>query len=242
MGSAVAAPVLSGPRYAFFDVDETLISIKSMFDFFPYWCATQGQAPLAQRFASTFEKARADGRSREDLNRLYYTFFAGAALDEVEAVGQQWFKQRFNHQAPPYIASAVARLRAHQAENVTPVFVSGSMAPLLKPLAAELGVPHWICTGLVVDAHRRLTGDIAPLQTIGAGKAEAIRSFLVQRGAHPQACFAYADDVSDLAMLEAVGTPVVVAGATALERLAEQRGWQVLPTHFTPTARELSAH
>lgn len=73
-------------------------------------------------------------------------FLAGAPLQDLTLAGQEWFERRFGGERPPYLAPVVARLKAHRAAGIEPVFVSGSMLPLLSPLAAELGVSHclWV--------------------------------------------------------------------------------------------------
>ncbi|MCW7539298.1 HAD-IB family hydrolase [Aquabacterium sp. A7-Y] len=216
-------------RYAFFDVDDTLISIKSMFDFFPCWCAERGTPELLRDFEAAFAQARAEGQPREALNRLYYRFFRGALLGDLITAGQDWFRRRFVQHPPPYIERTVARLKGHRDQGVAPVFVSGSMRPLLHPLADQLGVEHCLCTRLVLDGQGRLTGEIASPQTIGRGKADALRAFLQAQQARAGDCYAYGDDISDLAMLEAVGMPVAVGPAADLALLAWQRGWEHLP-------------
>lgn len=215
-------------RYAFFDVDDTLIALKSMFDFFPFWCAESGALELEQRFDHVFREARAAGRRREDLNRLYYGFFRGVPLTRLEWAGQAWFQQRFKQGRPPYVAATLERLREHQAEGVTPVFVSGSMLPLLRPIARDLGVAHCLCSRLLTDDTGVLTGEIGEPQTIGCGKAAAIVAFLRKQGARSGDCYAYGDDLSDLPMLEVVGRPVAV-GTASLASLAAERGWARLP-------------
>lgn len=217
-----------GQRYAFFDVDETLIALKSMFDFFPFWCDRQKDPELRQRFDAAFAEARGEGQSREQLNRLYYSFFQLVPMGTLKAAGKEWFEDRFCGQRPPYVGRVVAQLKAHQKAGETPVLVSGSMLPLLEPLAMTLQVKHCLCTKLRVDAQDRLTGDIESPQTIGRGKAEAIRTFLQQNNGIAQDCYAYGDDVSDLPMLEAVGKAVAVGGVSELTVLAVSRGWRHL--------------
>lgn len=46
-----------------------------------------------------------------------------------------------------------------------------------------------------------------------------------KQGARAQDCYAYGDDISDLAMLEAVGMAVAVGATTDLTTLAGARGW-----------------
>ncbi|TRL36482.1 HAD-IB family hydrolase [Methylosinus sporium] len=215
--------------FAFFDVDETLISIKSMFDFFPFWCKWIGAAPEAySRFETEIASAIARHATREELNRLYYRSFRGAQLPVLEAAGAAWFLQRFGR-SPPYRKHVVARLEKHRQEGVVPVLVSGSMRPLLRPIARELQAEHCLCTQLVVDESGRLTGEIGSPQTIGEGKAEAIRAFLREQGGRPADCLAYGDDISDLAMLELVGAPVVVGAQPDLLSICRQRDWPYLP-------------
>lgn len=226
--------------FAFFDVDDTLIRIKSMFDFFPFWCDRQGQPDQLPPFLAAFAEAAARGQPREDLNRLYYRFFAGVPEARLIEVGQLWADDRFGPSEPApaaLVAPVVDRLRAHQAQGVTPVFVSGSMPALLAPLGRRLGVGHWLCTRQEVDDHGILTGRILPPQTIGAGKAAAMGSFLAARGVSAGDCFAYGDDLSDAPMLDLVGHPLAVIGSPALADLARRRGWPTLATAIPDTVR-----
>ncbi|MFZ6047783.1 HAD family hydrolase [Pseudomonas sp. CR3202] len=215
--------------FAFFDVDETIISLKSMFDFFPFWCGRKNDQKLCRRFQAAFAQARAEGLSREELNRLYYRFFHGVSLQVLEVAGREWFEDRFCVSRPPYIEHVVAQLKVHQRSGDIPVFVSGSMLPLLEPLARALNVEHCLCTKLQVDTDGRLTGEIDLPQTIGQGKVEAIASFLQQENGLAQNCFGYGDDISDSPMLEAVGNAVAIGDDGELIALASVRGWKRLP-------------
>lgn len=219
--------------YAFFDVDDTLLRIKSMFDFFPFWCELRGSDKTLERFNAAFEHAFSERRPREDLNRLYYHFFAGVNETDLKAAGQLWVKQRFGAQGlaeAMIFPEVLERLRAHRAGGVIPVFVSGSFPALLTPLAQRMGAEHILCTRQEIGPDGTLTGEILKPQTIGTGKAEAITAFLRQHGTDPRSCFAYGDDLSDRAMLEAVGHPVAVIGAPDLDELAQARGWERLTT------------
>lgn len=230
--------------YAFFDVDDTLIRIKSMFDFFPFWCDRQGQPDQLSPFLTAFAEAAAQHQPREALNRLYYRFFAGAPQDRLIEAGELWAAQRFGMSEPDpamLVQPVLARLRAYQAQGVTPVLVSGSMPALLAPLGRRLGVEHWLCTRQEVDDRGILTGRILPPQTIGAGKAEAIAAFLAAHGAAAADCLAYGDDLSDAPMLEAVGHPVAVIGSPALADLARRRGWPTLAATASPSAAQAAA-
>ena len=222
---------MDNKRFAFFDVDDTLISIKSMFDFFSFWGARTGAHALVDEFEQYFAHARKSKVAREELNRMYYRFLRGTLLSDLESAGRDWFADRFKGADAPYIKSTLARLRAHQDKQVEVVFVSGSMLPLLQPLADTLGVIHCLCAKLILDDDQRLTGEIGTPQTIGDGKAEAIRIFVDEKKIQASQCYGYGDDISDLPLLESVGHPVVVASNGLLFDIAKNRRWEIIAHH-----------
>jgi HAD superfamily hydrolase (TIGR01490 family) len=222
---------MNNKRFAFFDVDDTLISIKSMFDFFSFWGDSTGAHALVDKFEQYFAQARKDKVPREELNRMYYRFLRGTLLSDLEATGRDWFADRFNGTDAPYIKATIARLRAHQDNQVEVVFVSGSMPPLLQPLAETLGVSHCLCARLILDNDQRLTGEIGTPQTIGDGKAEAIRIFVDDQKVQASQCYGYGDDISDLPLLESIGHPVAVASNGLLFDIAKNRNWEIIAHH-----------
>ncbi|WP_051235110.1 HAD family hydrolase [Marinimicrobium agarilyticum] len=219
--------MMADGAYAFFDVDDTLISVKSMFSFQAFWYDQTGDELGRARYEQDLRRHLHPGASWEFLNRLYYRHFAGRDAKRVEALGQAWFEQQRKSESPFYHARPLAELEMHQRQGCEVVFVSGSFPALLEPIARELGVAHILATRLAVE-QGRYTGEILPPQTIGAGKAEAIGEFLALRQCSPESCFAYGDDISDLPMLQAVGRPTVVSGGRELEARARAMGWRVI--------------
>lgn len=217
-------------RFAFFDVDDTLITVKSMFDFYRYWTLGWRQDPAAfAAFESEFSLLRAAGETRESLNRAYYRYFAGMRAEDIERAGAAWASAWLAAPARFFIPAPVNLLREMMADGVEPVFVSGSFDAVLRPIADQLSVATILATSLELAADGRYTGRIGTPQTIGAGKATAIRDFLARHGVCPGACLAVGDDISDLAMLQAVGTAVVVGEHPQLAEIADARGWRRLP-------------
>lgn len=219
-------------RYAFFDVDETLIGIKSMFsfrDFYLRWTLGVEQGAAAQKHAQTqVQEQVARGLERTEINRLFWESFRGFEQTDVQQAAYAWHQQV--RQKPGYfIQQAVAALRQHQQEGTEPVFVSGSCIDILMPLAIELGVKTLLTNRLEVE-QGRFTGKLLPPQTIGAGKRQAMVDFLEESDALACDCYAYGDHLSDLPLLETVGHPRVVAGNTDLVSVARHRGWPVLGT------------
>jgi HAD superfamily hydrolase (TIGR01490 family) len=214
-------------QYAFFDVDDTLISIKSMFSFQDFWYAAVGDGAGRDAFLAEFAALRPAGAGREELNRRYYAHFAGRQVAAVAEVAEEWFAHVEAATPALWHHGVVARLKHHQAEGVAAVFVSGSFPDLLRPVARRLGVDTLLSTTLEM-ADGRYTGAILPPQTIGAGKAEAVAAFLRRSGTKPSRCFAYGDDISDLPMLSAVGHPTAVIGCPRLAAKAHEMGWQTM--------------
>lgn len=207
-------------RIAFFDVDETLITCKSMFGFLEHHLDTE----CYEQTTARLRELTAAGAPRELTNREYYRAFAGDRVADVAASGQRWFDaagQGLFH--PPM----VAEFRRCQAEGVTTVLVSGSLAACLDPIATHLGADLVLCT--VLESRGEVyTGEITAT-VIGEGKAAAVRLIMAERGADPTRCLAFGDHASDLPMLSEVGTAVVVGADPVLLAHAEHLGWRVLP-------------
>lgn len=213
---------------AFFDVDETLIKMKSMFHFYHYWSNVRGTQKAYEAFIKRFQQAVAEGVKREVLNRMYYRQFAGVDIDDIYQVAEDWFHEYLQEQ-DAYIASAVDRFQRHKISGHLTVFISGSMLPLLKPLGLRLGADAILCTQLLLDAKGKLTGEIGEPQTIGQGKQRALLSFSQSHNIDLSKSFAYGDDLSDIPMLAATGNPVCVGEHSNLAEYARRNKWHLLP-------------
>ncbi len=214
-------------RVAFFDVDETLITGKSMFSFLRLHFELRGKPPawyfaIADHLAAMAEA----GASRADTNREYYRSFAGQRVAEVAAHGRQWFERElsipgFFH--PP----AVSALHRHRAAGDRTVLVSGSFSACLDPIAEALGADAVLCSvPIAVDGV--YTGEAARTM-IGDAKGIAAADYARAHGIAPSDCFAYGDHASDLALLSAVGHPTVVGDDPVLAALVGDLGWPRLP-------------
>lgn len=207
----------------FSDVDETLISRKSMFDLLRLrFVRRYGEDEGAARYAAVAGRIHARaaaGEPREVLNRGYYREYAGDSVAETEALGREWFTARSAADPGFFIASTLAEIRRHQAAGAELVLVSGAFAPLLDPIARHVGASRVLATvPLVRDG--RYTGEVVrPM--IGESKRAAVEELLRDHpgGIDPRDCFAYGDHPSDLPMLECVGNPRVVGGHPELLRL-----------------------
>lgn len=220
-------------RAAFFDVDETLLTAKSMFDFLRFWLARNGDDGTRYRVLEHERRARASaGVPRAEINRDYYRHYTGADYAEVLVAGRQWYAE-YRRRPDAFIGPAVAAATGHRAAGHLVVLVSGSFRACLGPFAADLGAGEILCGEPVVGGDGRLTGEI-PRPMIGDTKGAAVAETIRRHGLDPADCYAYADHGSDLTMLTAVGKPTVIGDDEVLAAQAGRHGWPVLPATPVP--------
>jgi HAD superfamily hydrolase (TIGR01490 family) len=213
------------PTIAFFDVDETLLNTKSMFDFLRFRRSAEEHRRATDRLGSM---ARA-GVDRVEINRAYYRLWAGEDWAELMEQGRAWYAEvrSGSRIGPPFIAATLTALRRHQAAGHLIALMSGSFLPCLRPLADDLGVEIVLCTHPDLDPAGRLTGTVRhPM--IGRSKVVVLQATARRRGANLTDCHAYADHASDLPMLRCVGHPHVVGDDPVLLAAAQAADWPVL--------------
>ena len=215
---------------AFFDVDNTLISIKSMFSFLNYLqqnstliaeeLMTEVQAQLTRLFAN---KER-----RENINEYYYRLFRDVSVDDLAEQGRLWYKSVAG-QAGFFHPHALARLRQHQQQGYNLVFVSGSGMAMLQPLAQALGVNAVLCApqGRNINGDK-YTGKLMSRPCIGEGKAFYIRRFLRMFADVAGRSVAYGDDSSDFPMLESVGQGYLISPNDQVIAANKDKGFGIL--------------
>jgi HAD superfamily hydrolase (TIGR01490 family) len=215
------------PAIAFFDVDETLISVKSMFDFYDFFLEAAGHSPQEQqRLHQLARDLLGPGVPRAQANRLFYRRFADYQVSDVAEIGRRWFE---NHQERGglFHADVLDALRSHGKDGLTTVLVSGSFEPCLVPVAEHAGADVILCTELEVH-DGSYTGEVSRTM-IGDAKATAAKTMIDHTAVSAADCYAYGDHSSDLALLRLVGHPVVVGPDPEMTAIATQNAWPHLP-------------
>ncbi|WP_149182785.1 HAD family hydrolase [Streptomyces sp. TRM49041] len=227
---------MSRTRIAFFDVDGTLTTATTIFRFLRHFLSATGHPPHVYEQRRQRLKAMTDmGLPREETNRAYFDSYRGADVAEVERLAREWFdaELRAGGLFHPY---ALAALREHRADGDLVMLVSGSFPACLAPVAAHCGADETWCTlPEIVDGV--YTGGLTRTPMIGKAKADALLAAASAHRVPPEHCVAYGDHVSDLPMLQAAGTAVVVGGDDHLRAVARLRSWRLLPG--APSARQL---
>ena len=153
-------------------------------------------------------------------------YLRGESVEAVEAVGK-WIAEVYL--APAWRQETLARLQAHLTAGDTVALVSAAPRPLTEAIAHHVGVPHAIGTRFEVrDGH--YTGRVVFPVALSEQKTALARQYFTTRGLSfdLQESRAYADSITDLALLESVAHPVAVFPDKALQRIATTRGWEII--------------
>jgi HAD superfamily hydrolase (TIGR01490 family) len=172
-------------------------------------------------------KFRLRGSTDEATERL---------LGEIKEVFQGTSARQIARMAPEVLVGVLPRIYPEMLEEVyahqdagRPTFiVSAAGDELVQLLARILYMDGGIGTSYEVGEDGLFTGELGGTFMYGEGKLEGMRRFAEEHDIDLAESFAYSDSVSDLPMLRAVGTPVVVNPDEELTRIAREEGWRVM--------------
>lgn len=213
----------------FYDVDNTVININSMLSFFEFFSMKYGTANFYVKRDNILSCISDGGYKRKELNKLYYRCFEGYKLQDIFEFGKSWFKEYVSGQSV-FNRSVVDTIFKHQQEGHKIVFVSGSMHPLLDPIAELFNIDAVLCTSLCINHKGIITGELSDIPVIGVGKRVAIEKYAAFNNIDLSKSFSYGDDVSDIPMLECVGQSVCVGQQNALIQHASLHNWAIIST------------
>jgi HAD superfamily hydrolase (TIGR01490 family) len=211
---------------ALFDIDETLITIKSMFRFLAYALAAQNRSAEYDPVERDLRVMAAAGVSREVGCRRFYRALTGMDRDLLAELGREWFDVE-RARGGLFHASTLEALQAHRRAGDLIVLVSGSFPACLDPLAHHVNADVLLCTRPRFDRSGRYSGEVdRPM--IGETKAAAVRNSAALYGLDLSRTVAYGDHVSDVPLLELAGSAAVLDHDGSLAGHARARGWRVL--------------
>lgn len=128
---------------------------------------------------------------------------------------------------PRLYEGVVEHLNQLRRAGTSVVLVSSSPRIVIEPLSLYLGCADVITTPVIID-RGRLVGVGSGPPCYGEGKVYWAEQWSGERGIMMDDCAAYADNWSDRALLQRVGTAVVVHPHRKLHRLARERGWHIV--------------
>lgn len=223
------------PALALFDVEGVILDATVAH--FYAWLRTRGMpAPdrtvwLARHAAKAPGWLAADRSSRAAFNRRFYREYAGLPALELRAHAREalsdFILPRMRH-------GAVRRIRAHRRRGDRVVLVTGALDFLVEPLAH---LADELVAARMDERRGALTGELAEPPLTAEGRAALATRLAADRGVALADCHAYADGISDLPLLDAVGHPHAVNPDFRLAREARRRRWPVLAWPTEPGAR-----
>jgi fatty acyl-CoA reductase len=162
-----------------------------------------------------------DKVSRAHFNRAFYKNYAGWSPIRAKHLGKESFPGFTLDRIYP---DALATLREHKAAGHRVVLLSGALDFILDPLK---DLADDVLSASLQEEDGHFTGEISGPPVAGEARARMLASFARRRNLDLSRSYAYADAISDLPMLEAVGNPVAVNPDRRLLAAAKDRGWQV---------------
>ena len=212
-------------RAALFDMDRTLLSANTALLYtryrrdrgeiglghvlrVVYWLAKYTLGVIDAEKVALSALREYTGRAEQDLLDSSELWFRDYVLKHVRETGRAVVER--HRDAGDYLA-----------------IVTGATPYAAGPLARELAIEHLVCSELEIDARGCLTGRPRDPLCYGAGKLERTARLAAELGFDLHEAVFYSDSITDLPLLEQVGTPVAVCPDRRLRGVARARGWRI---------------
>lgn len=219
-------------RLALFDVDGTLVRSGSERALGRHLVRT-GQLGPQQLVAYALGMVRLLPAAGIHVSKKNKCYLSGLDCEQVEALAAQfiagWAPQH-------WLDPAVERLRSLQSRGDEIVLLSGTPDFILKPLAAMLGVRHFVGSMPARQAGRYVAS-LPALHPFADAKRSIAAKLVEQFGVEWRDVSAYGDSIYDLDLLERAGEPVAVGPDRRLRRVAVARGWEIIEIAAADPAR-----
>lgn len=221
----VKAEERGGEVAAIFDVDGTLVA-SNVVSYYA-WMRLRDLPPAARPFFLASLLARVpfywglDKVSRAHFNHAFYKVYRGWKPSNARQLGLDSFAGYTLERLYP---DAISRLREHKEKGHRVVLLSGALDFVLEPLR---NLADDVLSAKLVEEDGEYTGELAGAPVAGEARARMLASYARRRSIDLSRSYAYADSISDLPMLEAVGNPVATNPDRRLRAAARERGWEI---------------
>ncbi len=133
--------------------------------------------------------------------------FRGDREDELRLDCNRWYEQEVRSHI---VAQGRATVERHRASGAVLALVTSATRYAADPLAADLGIPHVLCTELEVTQAGCFTGRIVEPMCFGVGKAQRAKDWAHSTGLELRRAYFYTDSITDAPLLHVVAHPVAV--------------------------------
>ena len=222
---------------AFFDVDYTVLTVNSGTEWVRHLRRT-GQMPLSHLARSILWliEYRAGLLDFDAMTERAIVPYKGRLESEIRDEVRIWYRA---HVRDKISRGALDALAEHRAKGRALVLLTSATQFMVEELAADLDVPHVLCTEVDV-VEGRIVGSVRSPACYGPGKVFHAEAFAEREGIDLGASWFYSDSYTDRPMLERVGRPQVVNPDPRLARHARKVGWPVVQWREPAPATALS--
>ncbi len=178
-----------------------------------------------------------DAFSRRRFSNAFYRNYTNLSPTQLDGLAQDHFRALME---PRIYPGSLDQLRRHQDRNDLIVLVTKSLEALVKPLADQIRASAMIAPRLRQQGGA-FTGELEGGPLTDRSKAEAIVSFSEERQLDLSRCYAYADSLDDIPMLETAGHARVVNPGRRLRKIALAKKWKILIWNLGENKKERSS-
>ena len=219
---------------AIFDIDGTLIRGSTEPRFWRYLVMRGHQGPR-QILAYLWFLARYLPRYGIRVAKKNKAYLVGLRTSEIAELAADFVAVEV---MPRLYLPAVQQLQQHQRRGDTVALLSGTLEPIARAIAEQLGVQH-VCATVCAERAGRYLAQPPIVHPFGKAKVDLAGTLAARLGTTLELTSAYADSAHDLKLLEAVGSPVAVRPDAKLLRAARANGWDVIAANVRrPAARK----
>lgn len=164
-------------------------------------------------------------KMKERSMQLYIHALKNASTNELHT----YFTEIAHKMIGDMNADVMKRINQHKKEAFHVMLVSGAFTSLLRAVTNKLNIAFDTIIGTEIPIKNDRLDKSSPIYHIqGVRKSEKIREFFKNQQVDWKNSFSYGDSLSDRSVLELVGNPVAVRPEPKLQKLAVEKGWDIL--------------
>jgi len=223
----------------FVDIDNTLLPGAAVF-LFALEAWRNKLLTFSDVVPAMFEQRHFKRRGESDhrvasIQERALSLIRGHRVEEFDRVARLTFERRISKRLFPEVIEV---LRKHLDAGHKVFLISASPQGLVDVISEKLGLAGGVGTQLDVK-DGVFTGELRGSLLRGDGKRLAALALAQTHGAHLAQCYALADSVADLSLLESVGHPRAINPDQALQKEALARDWPIIWPQGTHRYRRL---
>jgi HAD superfamily hydrolase (TIGR01490 family) len=162
-------------------------------------------------------------RETSKIIRKMPKWLSGLAENEIAGFTNKIFEEILVHAIRPQMKDAIEE---HRRQNARLVMLSAAFNYICTPVAEYLKMDDILCSRLqVVDGH--FTGKTIGDLCFDEVKLARVKEFCTKNSFKLEDAWYYADSMADLAVFNAVGSPVCINPDKKLAKLAVKKKWPV---------------